>query len=63
MIKNFKRKLDPGMLSAAEERRQGKIAEIAYYLAEKRSFEPGGETEDWLRAEGMLRADEGSSDF
>lgn len=28
-----------------------KIAEIAYYKAEKRGFEPGYEDEDWLAAE------------
>lgn len=32
---------------------QIKIAEAAYYLAEKRGFEPGHELEDWLTAECM----------
>ena len=27
------------------------IAELAYYKAESRGFEPGFETEDWLAAE------------
>lgn len=27
------------------------IAEVAYYKAEKRGFEPGHEVEDWLEAE------------
>jgi hypothetical protein len=31
------------------------IAEAAYYLAERRGFEPGHELEDWLAAEGMIR--------
>jgi hypothetical protein len=33
-----------------EERRR-MIAEAAYYLAERRGFEPGYEVEDWLAAE------------
>jgi hypothetical protein len=28
-----------------------RIAELAYYKAESRGFEPGFETEDWLAAE------------
>lgn len=28
-----------------------KIAELAYYKAESRGFEPGHEVEDWLEAE------------
>ena len=31
------------------------IAEAAYYLAESRSFTPGHEMEDWLRAEEQIR--------
>jgi hypothetical protein len=31
------------------------IAEAAYYLAAKRNFAPGGELDDWLQAEQMLR--------
>ena len=31
--------------------RDAKIAELAYYKAERRSFEPGHELEDWLEAE------------
>lgn len=34
----------------AEERRQ-RIAEAAYYKAQRRGFAPGGENEDWLEAE------------
>ena len=31
--------------------RDAKIAELAYYKAERRGFEPGHELEDWLEAE------------
>ncbi|MEO7205481.1 MAG: DUF2934 domain-containing protein [Steroidobacteraceae bacterium] len=31
--------------------RRRKIIESAYFHAERRGFEPGHETEDWLRAE------------
>ena len=30
------------------------IAEAAYYLAERRGFEPGAELDDWLAAEGEI---------
>jgi hypothetical protein len=33
------------------DRRRALIAEFAYYRAERRGFEPGHETEDWLSAE------------
>jgi len=33
------------------DRRRALIAELAYYRAERRGFEPGHETEDWLSAE------------
>ena len=33
------------------EHRRALIAEVAYYRAERRGFEPGHETEDWLSAE------------
>jgi Protein of unknown function (DUF2934) len=32
--------------------RDAKVAELAYYKAESRGFEPGYELEDWLAAEG-----------
>lgn len=35
---------------------QAWIAEAAYYRAERRGFEPGGETEDWLAAEAEVMA-------
>lgn len=31
--------------------RHRRVAEVAYYLAERRGFEPGHEMEDWLEAE------------
>jgi hypothetical protein len=34
-----------------DEQRRELIAVAAYYLAERRNFEPGHETEDWLAAE------------
>jgi len=33
------------------ERRRALIAEAAYFRAERRGFEPGYETQDWLAAE------------
>lgn len=38
------------------EQRYRMIAEAAYYLAEKRNFEPGYEMEDWITAEKMVEA-------
>ena len=35
---------------------QAWIAEAAYYRAERRGFEPGRETEDWLAAEAEVMA-------
>jgi hypothetical protein len=37
--------------SDATAERQAMIAEAAYYIAERRGFDPGHELEDWLRAE------------
>ena len=36
--------------------RQQRVAEAAYYLAERRGFQPGHEREDWLEAEKQVRA-------
>ncbi len=33
------------------EHRRALIAQVAYYRAERRGFEPGREAEDWLSAE------------
>jgi hypothetical protein len=37
--------------SLTEEQQRSLIAIAAYYLAERRHFEPGHELEDWLAAE------------
>ena len=34
--------------------RQRSVANAAYYLAEKRGFEPGRELEDWFAAESLI---------
>lgn len=34
--------------------RGARIAELAYYKAEQRGFEPGSEIDDWLQAEREL---------
>jgi hypothetical protein len=34
---------------------QERVAEAAYYLAERRGFQPGHEHEDWLEAEKQVR--------
>ncbi|CAL1240210.1 DUF2934 domain-containing protein [Candidatus Methylocalor cossyra] len=39
-----------------------KIAEAAYYKAERRGFEPGHEIEDWLAAEAEIRGRRTSDD-
>jgi hypothetical protein len=41
----------------SKEGRHESIALAAYYLAERRGFEPGHEEEDWLAAEGQAQAD------
>lgn len=38
------------------EQRAALIAEAAYFRAERRNFEPGHETEDWLAAEAEVDA-------
>lgn len=38
-----------------QDARFSKIAEIAYYKAEARGFEPGHELDDWIAAENELR--------
>jgi hypothetical protein len=42
--------------SAAPMGRDEMIAVAAYYLAERRAFEPGHEIEDWLEAEKQIDA-------
>jgi hypothetical protein len=41
-------------LRAQLEELNEKIAELAYYKAEARCFEPGHEIEDWIAAEGEV---------
>jgi hypothetical protein len=41
--------------------RQERVATAAYYLAEKRGFAPGHETEDWLLAEAQVDAADAAS--
>lgn len=43
--------------SAAAGERQNRVAEAAYYLAEKRGFEPGKDMEDWFMAEIVIDAE------
>ena len=38
--------------------RQLRIAQAAYYIAERREFAPGNELEDWLQAEAEVEARE-----
>ena len=38
--------------------RQLRIAQAAYYIAERRGFAPGNELEDWLQAEAEVEARE-----
>jgi hypothetical protein len=45
-------KFDPDLLT--EEQRRELIATAAYYMAERRNFEPGHEAEDWLAAESQI---------
>ena len=43
---------DPDLLT--EEQRRELIATAAYYMAERRNFEPGHEADDWLAAESQI---------
>jgi hypothetical protein len=46
------RRLDVELLT--DQQRRELIATAAYYLAEKRNFEPGHEDEDWMAAEAQI---------
>lgn len=56
------KKIKPEMASDPEQSvnrldcpdRDSRIAELAYYKAEQRGFEPGSELDDWLDAEREL---------
>lgn len=45
-----------GQIAANGEDRHGMIATAAYYRAERRAFNGGCETEDWLEAEAEIDA-------
>lgn len=49
--KRYRRRKPPAARAADPTQRRAMIAEAAYYRAERRSFEPGHELEDWLQAE------------
>ena len=55
----------PPRVQLTPEARRTLIAETAYLRAERRGFEPGHETEDWLAAEtevdALLRVEQGAS--
>lgn len=49
--------LTPARLAIGPAELHARIAEAAYFCAERRSFAPGHEVEDWLQAErGIERA-------
>lgn len=45
-----------GLVSFPDDTINQKIAEAAYFRAEKRGFAPGYEIEDWLEAEKEIRS-------
>jgi hypothetical protein len=45
-------RLEAGLIT--DEQRRELIATAAYYLAERRNFEPGHEHEDWMAAEAQI---------
>ena len=51
-----KSKPQPVTAQPSESDLQRRIAEAAYYRAERRGFEPGGEAQDWLAAEAEILA-------
>jgi hypothetical protein len=55
-----KSKLEQREIPSFSESREARIAERAYWRAERRGFEPGHELEDWLHAEKDVDGD-GSS--
>ncbi|MEC4748205.1 DUF2934 domain-containing protein [Methylomicrobium sp. Wu6] len=52
---------ESGMALDSTAVKTAKIAELAYYKAERRGFEPGHEWEDWLEAERELASTEDNS--
>jgi hypothetical protein len=54
---------EPSQASDGEQAlRRQRIAEAAYYNAERRGFREGGELEDWLEAERRIHGEEGTGD-
>lgn len=51
------KKRAPAKAGPKELKRQSKVAETAYFLAEKRGFTPGGELHDWFLAEEIVDAE------
>ncbi|MEA3192396.1 MAG: hypothetical protein QOD26_729 [Betaproteobacteria bacterium] len=45
----------PAPKTQSDEEIRAKIAIAAYYLAERRGFNPGADLEDWLAAEAELK--------
>lgn len=37
------------------QKKEPSVAEIAYYLSEKRGFHPGDELQDWFEAERIVK--------
>lgn len=54
--KSSKKAKDAAVTPAPAEDLSEMIATAAYYLAAQRSFTPGHEMEDWLRAEKQIRS-------
>jgi len=48
------RVIPKGIEPPTDEQRRELIAVTAYYLAERRNFQPGHEDEDWLAAEAQI---------
>lgn len=55
-VKAAAKKTHPTARAMHPEQLQQTIAVAAYYLAERRNFEPGHEMEDWLNAEAQVKA-------
>ncbi|MGZ8152978.1 MAG: DUF2934 domain-containing protein [Methylovulum sp.] len=60
MITTVKNEINSGLVEPGNTiyipDRNAKVAELAYYKAESRGFEPGHELEDWLEAETGISA-------
>jgi hypothetical protein len=50
-VKITRSKLEQRDIPSFSESREARIAEAAYWRAERRGFAPGGEVDDWLSAE------------